>query len=105
MDCILLNYMAARPAVRPATQRRLQMAGPLFEHPYYPIIYVRGYAGTDSDIEDTVSDPYMGFNFGSTRIRTLWTGDTERYYFESPLVRLMKDFKYSDVYSAGLNIT
>lgn len=81
------------------------MAGALFEHPYYPIIYVRGYAGTDSDIEDTVSDPYMGFNLGSTRIRTLWTGDTERYYFESPLVRLMKDFKYSDVYSAGLNIT
>ena len=64
------------------------MAGARFEHPYYPIIYVRGYAGTDSDIEDTVSDPYMGFNLGSTRIRTLWTGDTERYYFESPLVRL-----------------
>jgi hypothetical protein len=81
------------------------MAAALFEHPYYPIIYVRGYAGTGSDIEDTVSDPYMGFNLGSTRIRTLWTGDTERYYFESPLVRLMKDFKYSDVYSAGLNIT
>ncbi len=81
------------------------MAGARFEHPYYPIIYVRGYAGTDSDIEDTVSDPYTGFNLGSTRIRTLWTGDTERYYFESPLVRLMKDFKYSDVYSAGLNIT
>jgi len=68
------------------------MAGARFEHPYYPIIYVRGYAGTDSDIEDTVSDPYMGFNLGSTRIRTLWTGDTERYYFESPLVRMMKDF-------------
>jgi len=81
------------------------MAGPLFEHPYYPIIYVRGYAGTDSDIEDTVSDPYMGFNLGSTRTRTLWTGDIERYYFESPLVRLMKDFKYTDVYSAGLNNT
>jgi hypothetical protein len=81
------------------------MAGARFEHPYYPIIYVRGYAGTDSDIEDTVSDPYMGFNLGSTRIRTLWTGDTERYYFESPLVRMMKDFGYRDVYSAGLNIT
>ena len=81
------------------------MAGARLEHPYYPIIYVRGYAGTDTDVEDTVSDPYMGFNLGSTRIRTLWTGDTERYYFESPLVRLMKDFKYGDVYSAGLNIT
>src|SRR3979411_619731 len=80
------------------------MAGARFEHPYYPIIYVRGYAGTDSDIEDTVSDPYMGFNLGSTRIRTLWTGDTERYYFESPLVRMMKDFGYLDVYSAGLSI-
>ena len=72
--------------------------------PYYPIIYVRGYAGTDSDVEDTVSDPYMGFNLGSTRIRTLWTGDTERYYFESPLVRMMKDFGYRDVYSAGMNL-
>ena len=72
--------------------------------PYYPIIYVRGYAGSDSDIEDTVSDPYMGFNLGSTRIRTVWTGATERLYFESPLVRLMKDFEYRDVYSAGLNL-
>ena len=55
------------------------MATPRIEPPYYPIIYVRGYAGTDSDIEDTVSDPYMGFNLGSTRLRTVWTGATERY--------------------------
>lgn len=73
------------------------------EAPFYPIIYVRGYAGTDSDVEDTVSDPYMGFNLGSTRIRTLWTGETERFFFESPLVRLMKDHNYRDVYSAGLS--
>lgn len=73
--------------------------------PYYPIIYVRGYAGNDDEIEDTVSDPYMGFNLGSTRIRTLYTGDTQRFYFESPLVRLMKDFDYRDVYSAGLSKT
>lgn len=72
-------------------------------HPYYPIIYVRGYAGTSSEVEDTVSDPYMGFNLGSTRVRTVWTGRTDRLYFESPLVRLMKDHKYTDVYSVGLN--
>src|SRR5262245_37386494 len=75
----------------------------VIEPPFYPIIYVRGYAGTDDEVEDTVSDPYMGFNLGSTKLRTVWTGATERYYFESPLVRLMKDFDYRDVYSAGLN--
>ncbi len=73
------------------------------EPPKYPIIYVRGYAFSEGEVEDTVSDPYMGFNLGSTKIRTIWTGATERYYFESPLVRLMKDFDYRDVYSAGLD--
>lgn len=81
------------------------MADAKITAPFHPIIYVRGYAGTTGDIEDTVSDPYMGFNLGSTRMRTVWTGDTDRLYFESPLVRLMKDHQYSDVYSAGLNST
>jgi PGAP1-like protein len=74
------------------------------QRPFYPIIYVRGYAFSQNEVEDTVSDPYMGFNVGSTKLRTIWTGDTERYYFESPLVRLMKDFGYKDVYSAGLDL-
>jgi PGAP1-like protein len=76
----------------------------IIEPPFYPIIYVRGYAGSDSEVEDTVSDPYMGFNLGATRIRTVWTGETERLYFESPIVRLMKDFRYQDVYSAGADL-
>lgn len=79
------------------------MADAKIKAPYYPIIYVRGYAGTNDAVEDTVSDPYMGFNLGSTRIRTVWSGETDRLYFESPLVRLMKDFEYTDVYSVGLN--
>ncbi len=57
--------------------------------PYYPIIYVRGYAGTESAIEETVATPYMGFNRGSTRIRQRWNGAVARHIFESPLIRLM----------------
>ena len=56
--------------------------------PYHPIIYVRGFAGTQGEIEDTVGDPYMGFNIGSTKSRQVWDGKMRRYYFESPLVRL-----------------
>jgi len=28
--------------------------------PYFPIIYVRGYAMTPSEVADTVSTPYLG---------------------------------------------
>ena len=69
--------------------------------PFFPIIYVRGYAMTENEIAATVATPYMGFNLGSTKIRQSWTGDVERYIFESPLVRLMKDYGYRDVYSDG----
>ncbi len=71
------------------------------ESPYYPIIYVRGYAATMSAIENTVATPYMGFNLGATKIRQLWNKRVQRHYFESPLVRLMKDYGYRDVYTDG----
>ena len=67
------------------------------EPPYYPIIYVRGYAGNDDEIENTVADPYMGFNLGATKFRQAWTGKVLRHFFESPLYRLTKDLGYSDV--------
>jgi hypothetical protein len=67
----------------------------------HPIIYVRGYAMTQSEIEDTVADPYMGFNIGSSKVRQLWDGSVKKYFFESPLVRLLKRFKYDDVYEEG----
>ena len=35
--------------------------------PFHPIIYVRGFAGTQGGIEDTVADPCMGFNIGSAK--------------------------------------
>jgi hypothetical protein len=71
------------------------------QQPYHPIIYVRGFAATQGEIDETVADPYMGFNIGSTKARVAWTGDVKRFYFESPLVRLMSDHKYEDVFVDG----
>ena len=72
--------------------------------PYFPIIYVRGYAMTPSEIADAVSSPYMGFNVGATKLRQAWDGQVRRHVFESPLVRLMKDCGYRDIYDNGAEI-
>lgn len=76
----------------------------MLKQPYYPIVYVRGYAGSETEVEDTVATPYMGFNLGSTKMRQSWTGNIERYVFESPLIRLFKDQEYKDVYEHGAEI-
>ena len=90
------------------------------EHaPYHPIIYVRGFAGTQGEIEETVGDPYMGFNIGSTKSRQIWDGSMRRFFFESPLVRLKDELvwkrtatgtvrsesRYDDVYVNGEDLT
>jgi hypothetical protein len=59
--------------------------------PYFPIIYVRGFAATMREIEDATASPYMGFNDGATKIRQRHDREIVRFVFESPLVRLMKD--------------
>ena len=69
--------------------------------PYFPIIYVRGYAATMSEIEQTVATPYMGFNLGSTKLRQGFDNEIHRFIFESPLLRLMKDEEYSVCYKDG----
>ena len=73
------------------------------ESAIHPIIYVRGYAMSQDEIENTVADPYMGFNIGSSKMRQLWDGKVKKYFFESPLVRLLKTYKYDDVYEEGLD--
>lgn len=65
---------------------------------YLPIIYVRGYAGTDKDVEATVNDPFYGFNSGSTHVRVGEKGDPEKFFFESPLLRLIADHGYRPVF-------
>lgn len=71
----------------------------------YPIVYVRGYAGSQNEVEDTVADPYMGFNVGSTKLRQSWDGSIAKHIFESPLVRLMKDYGYTDAYLDGSEVS
>lgn len=73
----------------------------MIKPPFYPIIYVRGYAGTQGEVEDTVATPFMGFNLGSTKIRQRYTGEMLAHVFESPLIRLMKDYQYVDAYHHG----
>lgn len=71
----------------------------------HPIIYVRGFAMTERGIESTVHTPYMGFNDGSTRIRQQYDRSYRRYMFESPLLRLLKEYGYQDVYRDGVVLT
>jgi len=74
--------------------------------PYYPIIYVRGYAMTRGEMDQTSADPFCGFNLGSTVYRAVAERDRppRKYVFESPVVRLMSEFEYGDVYEDGQDI-
>jgi hypothetical protein len=74
--------------------------------PYYPILYVRGYAMTRGEIDDTTADPFCGFNIGSTTYRATpdRTKPAKKFVFESPVVRLGSDFGYEDVYRDGLDV-
>lgn len=69
--------------------------------PARPIIYLRGFAASQGEIDDTVATPYMGFNLGSTKLRQTYSGRMVPFVFESPLVRLMKDEGYTDCFRAG----
>ena len=72
----------------------------------YPIIYVRGYAMTEAERDDTAADPFCGFNVGSTVYRATVKKEApaQKFVFESPVVRLLADFQYQSVYQNGLDI-
>jgi hypothetical protein len=86
-------------------------------HPYHPIIYIRGFAATTDEIEETVADPYMGFNIGSSKSRQLWNGKIQKFFFESPMVRLKDEIvrenqstaksnrRYDDSYVNGQDLS
>ncbi len=74
--------------------------------PFYPVIYVRGYAMTKGEMDQTSADPFCGFNLGSTVYRAVPDKKAlpRKYIFESPVVRLMSEFGYRDVYEDGQDI-
>lgn len=73
-------------------------------HPFHPIIYLRGFAASANEVDQAVSDPYMGFNLGSTKTRKTWSGKIKKFYFESPMIRLQSDHNYGDVYVKGSDV-
>lgn len=74
-----------------------------FFAPYYPIVYVRGYAMTQSEREQVFHDSYYGFAVTSVEKRQ---APPPRYFeadiFEGLLIRLMKDHGYVDAFNRGL---
>lgn len=80
------------------------MANP--QAPFHPIVYVRGFAMTRSEIDETSADPFCGFNLGSTTYRAVADRESKprKYVFESPVVRLASEFGYEDVYEDGYDI-
>jgi hypothetical protein len=74
--------------------------------PYHPIIYVRGFAMTRGEIDETTADPFCGFNLGSTMYRAVANKEERprKYVFESPVIRLTTEFGYTDVYEDGYDI-
>ncbi|MDQ2738602.1 MAG: hypothetical protein M3Y35_08325 [Actinomycetota bacterium] len=61
----------------------------------FPIIYVRGFAGSTAGIDQEVDDPFYGFNKGATHVRIGGGGDPSFYQFEGPLLRLITEDGYS----------
>ena len=68
---------------------------------FYPIIFVRGFAMRDADIEQAVSEPFGGFENGSTMLRQGAADKLVPFYFESTVIRLITEYGYEDVYQNG----
>jgi hypothetical protein len=65
----------------------------------YPIVFIRGYAMTEREVEDTFNRPYYGFEAGSTQVKLGSDAKPEMYIFESPIIRLIKEEGYTDSFN------
>ncbi len=77
------------------------------EKPYYPIVYVRGYAMRAAEREETFNDTYYGFSATSVERRQ---APPPQYFeadvFEGQLIRFMKikDYGYADSVNRGIEV-
>ncbi|HEX8350343.1 MAG TPA: hypothetical protein VF598_10305, partial [Hymenobacter sp.] len=103
-------YTATAPASAPEATLKV------IEPPYYPIVYVRGYAMTASEREEVFQDGYYGFAATSVEKRQAMApkGDPQVIkpgnqqvadIFEGQLIRFMKlgDYGYADSVNFGLD--
>lgn len=71
----------------------------------YPIIYIRGYAMIQGEVEATFNSPFYGFELGSTRYKLGSDSRPNMHIFESPLVRLIEEEGYVNTFNRYVSST
>jgi hypothetical protein len=65
----------------------------------FPIVYIRGYAMTPTEVEATFNSPFYGFELGSTQYKLGSHARPDMHIFESPLVRLIEQESYVNAFN------
>ena len=71
----------------------------------YPIVYIRGYAMTQGEVESTFNSPFYGFELGSTQYKLGSDARPDMHIFESPLVRLIEEEGYVNTFNRYVSST
>lgn len=71
----------------------------------YPIVYIRGYAMTQGEVESTFNSPFYGFELGSTQYKLGSDARPNMHIFESPLVRLLEEEGYVSTFNRYVSST
>lgn len=72
---------------------------------HYPIVYVRGFAATSGEREETFYDTYYGFAATAVEKRNAPPPQfMEPIVFEGQLIRLLKEYGYVDAANGGLTL-
>jgi len=73
--------------------------------PYYPIVYVRGFAATAGEREETFFDTYYGYAATAVEKRAAAPPKfVEPIVFEGQLIRFIKEYEYVDAANGGLSL-